>query len=110
MKPSSVYEDGTIPTPASRKARLDEWTSNTAYCYRLSERIIRKELSAVAATAAKTKGKIDPRTISPDTLALLKMYKSASESWQTVALVVTHESNGASECIALNRPISTSID
>ncbi len=88
-------------------ALIESWAQNTAFTYRLAEGLVRETLTGIAARA--TDGVISLGSLGREEQALLKLYGDAQECWQQVSLVLSID-EGRARAVALNRPLSKSID
>ena len=65
-------------------ARVQDWGRNMPYMYKLSEGLVKEELSAIIAEAGGNR--VDPDRLSEDKRTLLLMYVSSLENWQEVGV------------------------
>uniref|UniRef100_A0A7S0LJD4 Selenoprotein O n=1 Tax=Coccolithus braarudii TaxID=221442 RepID=A0A7S0LJD4_9EUKA len=93
---------------ADKRAELEKtWNQNSAYCFRLADRLLIESLQGVAARA--TDGKIDARSLKPHESQLVQLYQESQEEWQQVVLVLGVDGSQA-EGVALNRPLGRGIN
>ena len=88
-------------------ARVQEWGRSMPYMYKLSEGLVKEELSAIIAEAGGNR--VDPDRLSEDKRTLLLMYVSSLENWQEVVLVLS-QGDFETRGVVINRPLRRGID
>ena len=80
--------------------------ANTVFWYRGAERLLRRELASIMSRATPD-GRLDPSSLGPESLELLRVYMDHQNAWQEVCLVIDRdERTGRSVTVTINRPMA----
>jgi hypothetical protein len=80
--------------------------ARTVFWYRGAERLLRRELAAIMSEAGPD-GRLDPNSLGPESLELLRLYMDHQNAWQEVSLVIERdERTGRSVTLTINRPMA----
>mmetsp|Transcript_764 Transcript_764/g.1608 ORF Transcript_764/g.1608 Transcript_764/m.1608 type:complete len:395 (-) Transcript_764:160-1344(-) len=101
-KSTGSYKIGSESSEASA-ARFEAWTSNSAYMFRLTERIVKSALNRIV-KALQEKPRKTP--VKPEDVKLIQLFQNYSENWQEVCLVVDYSPSEGASAVVINRPLS----
>ena len=91
--------DGDPPSFSALAAR-------TVFWYRGAGRLLRRELASIMSRAGPD-GRLDPSSLGPVGLELLRAYMDHQNAWQEVSLVIERdERTGRSVTVTINRPMA----
>jgi len=80
--------------------------ARTVFWYRGAERLLRRELASIMSRASPD-GRLDPSSLGPESLELLRVYMENQHAWQEVCLVIERdERTGRSVTVTINRPMA----
>ena len=111
MAPAEFEEKGLPSSPEALDARFEAWTANKPYMFRLTEKLVKREMARIVASVGSQGGpaaaaRAGAAAGSPPQRRLRAKFNAYHSSWQEVVLLLSYSPTEGATGVVINRPLT----